>query len=94
MRDDYKKQLKEFIAKKFLNGRAALSDGESLFAANIIDSFGMLELIAYIEKDFCVRLKPSDIDIDNFDTVDKIVSLIEEKKNGRKGQGEEKNPRF
>jgi len=84
MREDRKKQLKEFIAEKFLKGRAALADDESLFSAGVIDSFGVLELIAYIENKFGVRLKPSEINIDNLDTVDKIVMLVDKKKDGGK----------
>ncbi|MFA5100859.1 MAG: phosphopantetheine-binding protein [Candidatus Omnitrophota bacterium] len=80
MQEDLKKQLKEFIAKRFLKGKSQVRDDESLFAAGIIDSFGMLELIAFIEKNFDVRVNPSEIDIDTFDTVDKIVSFVEKKK--------------
>ena len=82
MQEDHKKMLKDFIAAKFLKGKPGVRDDESLFASNIIDSFGMLELIAFIEKSFKVRVKPSEIDIDTFDTVDKILGLVEKKKSG------------
>jgi acyl carrier protein len=40
----------------------------------------MLELAAFIEKNFHVRFNPSEITMANFGSVNKIVSLIEKKK--------------
>jgi acyl carrier protein len=81
MKEDRKNLLIDYISKKFLKGKSTVRDDESLFGTNIIDSFGMLELIAFIEKNFSIRVKPSEIDIDNFDSVEKIMKLVEKKKN-------------
>ena len=62
-----------------MKGKGPLEDNESLFEGNIIDSFGMLELISFIEKKFKVTIILSEVTIENFDTINKIVKLIKSK---------------
>ena len=80
MRDKIRRALKEFIIARFMEGDASLSDDDSLFETQVIDSFGMLELLSFIEKNFGVVMNASEIMIDNFDSVNKMVKLIESKK--------------
>lgn len=79
MEKELKEEIKDFIIKTFMKGKGPLEDNESLFEGNIIDSFGMLELISFIEKKFKVTINPSEVTIENFDTINKIVKLIKSK---------------
>ena len=47
-----------------------------LFSSNLIDSFGVLELIAFIEGTFHVEIELSAHDLEDFDTAKKIVALV------------------
>jgi len=76
---EIEKLVVEFIKKRFLRQDRALGYEESLFANNVIDSFGMLELIAFIEKSFKIRISPSEVKIENFDTIGNILRLINSK---------------
>lgn len=76
---DLKKQIKDFIIKTFMFDKGSLRDDQSLFASGIIDSLGFIKLLAFIEKTFSVSIKPSEVVIENFDSVNKIVKLIEKK---------------
>ncbi len=78
------KQLMEFIEKKFLKDKRRLSPKESLFKSGILDSFGMLELVAFVEKTFRVKILPREVRMENFDTVEKILKLIEKKREIKK----------
>lgn len=78
------KQLTEFIEKKFLKGKRRLSPKESLFKSGILDSFGMLELVAFVEKTFQVKILPSEVRMESFDTVEKILKFIEKKQGTKK----------
>lgn len=71
--------IKSFIIKHF-QAKKDLQNNESLFENDIIDSFGMLELTAFIEKKFSIRINPSEISIENFDSINKIVKLVNNKK--------------
>ena len=80
MKKDSRSQIRDFIVKNFMEGKGSIKDTESLFEANVIDSFGILELISFIEKDFGVSISPIEVTIANFDSVDKIVRMIEAKR--------------
>ena len=67
-----------FIRSHF---RASLRGGElrhdaPLFSSGIIDSFGVLELIAFLEDTFAITIDTARHDLSEFDSVDKIVDLI------------------
>jgi acyl carrier protein len=73
-------KIREFIKKRFLgDAQAKLRDSDSLFEKGIIDSLGLLEAVAFIEKTFGVSISPSEVVIENFNSVEKIVQLIEKK---------------
>jgi acyl carrier protein len=80
MQKDLKNEVKDFIIKTFMKGKGQIGDSQSLFEENILDSFGMLELMSFIEKNFGVSFGPSEVTIKNFDSVNVIVQLIERKR--------------
>ncbi|OAE40494.1 MULTISPECIES: acyl carrier protein [Agrobacterium] len=73
--------VRTFILENFLFGdEAALpADNQSLIAGGIIDSTGVLELVAFIEDGFGVRVDDADITPTNLDSVDAIVSFLQRK---------------
>lgn len=79
MEKNPKEEIKEFIIHNFMQGSGSINNSDSLFENSIIDSFGLLELIGFIEKNFSVSISPSEATIENFDSVDKIVQMIEKK---------------
>ena len=47
-----------------------------LFSSGLIDSFGVLELIAFLEESFKVTINPARHDIVEFDTVERIETIV------------------
>ena len=47
-----------------------------LLEEKIIDSMGVMELIAFIESNFGVEFTDDDLTVDNFKTIDSIISVI------------------
>jgi acyl carrier protein len=47
-----------------------------LFSTGIIDSFGVLELIAFLDETFGVDIDPARHDLADLDTVGKIAILV------------------
>jgi acyl carrier protein len=74
-------KVREFIKDNFMyrDDRADLADTESLLDAGLIDSTGILELVAFIETEFSIQMADTDIVPDNLDSVDTIVRYVEGK---------------
>ena len=49
----------------------------NLISDEIIDSLGMIELISFLEKEFNVIFSEDDLVLENFETLNKIIDLIE-----------------
>ena len=56
-----------------------VEDGDSLLMAGLIDSLKMEELIAFLEKEFGIEIDEDEMLPDNFDSIEAIVSFLEEK---------------
>jgi acyl carrier protein len=71
-------QILAFLERHFeasLAGRR-LDDDTPLFSTGIVDSFGVLELIAFLEETFGVDVDPGRHDLADLDTVAKIAALV------------------
>ena len=60
----------------FSSNDADLVDDASLLDRGIIDSTGVLEIVLYLEEQFAVKVKDSDMLPANFDSVDNIVGFV------------------
>lgn len=78
MRDE----VREFIFKNFLfdDTGSALDDGDSFLEKGIIDSTGMLELVAFLEEKYGIRIEDDELVPENLDSVEKLVQFISRKK--------------
>jgi acyl carrier protein len=54
-----------------------LGADEPLFSSGIVDSFGVLELIAFLEDTFDISIDTSAHELMEFDSVNHIVALVE-----------------
>ncbi|MFC2167000.1 acyl carrier protein [Acidobacteriota bacterium] len=80
--DEVKKTIKQFIVKEFLQGSSEtnLGDDTLLFDSGIIDSLGMIKLMVCLKESFSLDIKPSDVSMDTFNTIEKIADFVIEKK--------------
>ncbi len=53
-----------------------------LFSSNLLDSFSMVDLIMFIEKEGGIKMDVWDVTLDNLDSIGKILELVELKKAG------------
>jgi len=76
--EEIKSRIKEFILENFLYGESgnAVSDDDSFLEKGIIDSTGILELVAFIEETFSFKLADEDLVPENLDSVNKIGVFI------------------
>ncbi len=81
MNNNIETKVREFIVDNFLfrEDRDSLSATESLLDGGLLDSTGVLELIAFLESDIGIEIKDADIMPDNFDSVRKITDFVKSK---------------
>lgn len=74
-------KVRSFIAENFLfrDDRADFPDSESLLEAGLMDSTGVLELVAFLETEFRIEMADDEIVPDNLDSIGKIVAFVARK---------------
>lgn len=74
-------RVRSFITENFyIADKAALSDDASLLDKGIIDSTGVLEVVAFIEGAFGIQVDDAEILPENLDTIGSIVGYVERKR--------------
>lgn len=76
--ENYAMQVKEYIIDNFLFGGDgdALGEDESFLQNGIIDSTGIVEVVAWIEDTYGVKVRDMDLLPENFDSVNRLAAYI------------------
>jgi len=75
-------RIREFVARDLLfseNGYPH-KDEDSFLQHGVIDSLGVLELVAFAGREFGVQIQPAEITPENFDSVRRFANYIRRKK--------------
>jgi len=70
-------KIKEFLSRFFKNHD--LKPDEDIFSLGFVNSLLAMQLVAFVEKEFGVRVEDADLDLDNFRSVQAISSLVARK---------------
>jgi acyl carrier protein len=72
-----KSDIRKFIIENFLYGQAeGLEDETSLLEKGLIDSTGILELVAFVEEKYGVSVADEELVPANFDSINNLSSYI------------------
>jgi acyl carrier protein len=76
-----RQQIRTFILTNYLftEDESALADGVSLMRSGIVDSTGILELIAHVEETFNIQVVAQEMVPDNFDSVERVAEFVSRK---------------
>ena len=82
--DDIRSGVREFVLEQFLVGEPpeSLEDSTLLLTTGIVSSLAMLEMVAFLEERYGVTLRQDDLTPERLDSVDLIVALVEELRQG------------
>lgn len=69
-------ELLTFITRQFMVERTDINLENSLIDEGIIDSFGLVEIVTFMETAFGLEVNDEDMNRDNFGSVVKIVAFI------------------
>ena len=78
---ELKAKVREYIIENFLFGDASPLSGDdiSLLDEGIIDSVGVMELVAFLEQDFGLTVEDEELIPENLDSVDNLANFIARK---------------
>ena len=81
MQGDVEATIRDFIVDNFLfrDDRDSLSDSESLLESGLMDSTGVLELVAFLETEVGIELADDEIVPENLDSIKNIAAFAKSK---------------
>lgn len=76
-----KESIRHFIATELAVGGAnpSIADNDQLLEQGIIDSFGIMTLLSFLEEKFSVHIEGDDLTPENFSSISTISALIDRK---------------
>ena len=74
-------EVRQFVVDNFLFGEGAdqLSNDDSFLDKGLVDSMGILTLVAFVEKKYGIRVGDEDLVPENWDSVRRIAGFIHSK---------------
>jgi acyl carrier protein len=79
---ELKHKLKQFIITEVNPDRnlERIEDDEPLLESGIIDSLGVLKILAFLDEEFGIDLSADEIKLEKFKDISTICALVEEGK--------------
>jgi acyl carrier protein len=77
---DHENALTEFVRNDLLHGRkVALTGDADLLSAGIVDSLGILRLVAFMEQHFGVKVPDEDVVFENFQSIGAMAGYVSQR---------------
>jgi acyl carrier protein len=78
-------EVQQFIVSELLQGRGieSVDPAENLLARGIMDSHGVMELVAFLEERYGISVGDEDLTPENFENVTRIDEFVTGKLNGQ-----------
>ncbi|MBN1222113.1 MAG: acyl carrier protein [Candidatus Aminicenantes bacterium] len=79
---DTRRAIRSFIENHLasLEENAELKDTDNYFELGFVDSLFSIQLVGFIQEEFQISIESEDLDLANFNSIDRIVAFIHRKK--------------
>lgn len=79
---ELKEQIRKFIESNLVvfEDEAEFSDSDNIFEMGFVNSLFAMKLVNYIEENFGIQVANDDLEISNFNSVNRIAEFIENKR--------------
>jgi acyl carrier protein len=78
--DDVAARVRAFLVDTFLLGDDdGFADDESLLDSGIVDSTGVMEVVAFLEESFGIEIDDDELVADNLDSVQRLATFVARK---------------
>lgn len=71
-----KEKIKEYILNEVNTEKGDFLDNESLYDNGMLDSLKIVQLVVFLQESFKIAINPSDMRIEDFETLDNIVEFV------------------
>ena len=85
---DVKAEVRQFVCQNFYVANPSFGDDTSFLEQGIVDSTAILEVVAFLEERYGIKVHDSDFVPENLDSLDRIAAFV-----SRKRGEEEASPR-
>lgn len=79
---DIRQEIHDYLVSELASERDSFTPDENLLAQGIIDSMGILSLVAFMETRFGIKASEDDMIPENFETLEALRAFVERKKSG------------
>lgn len=72
-------ELRKFVTDNFMYGKPyeGFADDDSFIERGIIDSTAVMELVAFLEGQYGIKLQDQDLIPDNLDSINSLARFVE-----------------
>ena len=71
--------VRQFIEKQLVSDGRVVADSDLLVEEGIIDSFGIMSLLGFLEEQFAIQIGGDELLPENFQSIAAITALVERK---------------
>ena len=81
MERQYERELRQYVIDNFLFGQGGseLKNDDSFMERGIVDSTGVLELVAFLEEKFQVKVEDEDLIPANLDSINNLLLYLKKR---------------
>jgi acyl carrier protein len=78
-------EIEQFILAELAQGRGltTIDPSDNLLTKGIVDSHGVMELVAYLEQRYDISVEDADLTPENFESLASIRAFVARKQNGQ-----------
>ena len=77
---DVKKKIKTFLEEHLLvDFKNGIDESTNLFEVGLIDSYGYMELVKFLEGEFLIQFSNAELISSSFTSLSNLVKIVEEK---------------
>ena len=73
-------ELMGFLERTLEIDTSGLGPEDPLFSVGVIDSFSLVSILSYVEDNYNFKIGPLDVNLANFDTLERMSAYIERSK--------------
>jgi len=71
-------RIREFVLKTFpLVGKRGIKDNEKWLESGLLDSFGILDLVRFLEEEFSIQVSDEELLPENFQSLQAVTSFVQ-----------------
>jgi len=75
--EQYASTIRKFLGRFF---KEDISDSDNFFELGFVNSLFAMQLVMFLEKEYAITIGNEELEIQNFNSINAITSLIERKK--------------